>query len=93
MTIDGGTPTYVDWDAARIALGEVAQVFVHAKEGETVAPEDFQGVSNYNLIPQGVRVTLENLSYEEQIAIKKVIGNLASNHFYIEGGPGGLAFY
>ena len=93
MTDDGGTTSYVDWDAARIALGEVARVFVAAKEGETVAAEDFQGVHNYLLIPAGVRATLESLSLEEQTAIKKVIGNLASNHFYLEGGPGGLAFY
>ena len=90
MSTDGGLYSEANWDEARIALGRVAEIFV---ANDTVAPEDIQGVENYQLIPQGVRETLENLTYEEQAAAKKVISNLAENHFYLEGGPGGLRFY
>jgi len=90
MTADGGSNSEADWDEARIALGRVADVL---RKHESVAPEDLQGVENYYLIPAGVRETLENLSPEEQIVVKKVFENLSANHFYLEGGPGGLRFY
>ena len=90
MTADGGTNSDADWDEARIALGRVADLL---RVNETVTSEDLQGVENYRLIPEGVRETLESLSPEEQLVVKKVFMNLSSNHFYLEGGPGGLRFY
>jgi hypothetical protein len=90
MTTDGGTNAYPDWDEARIALGRVADLL---RENDDVSTEDLQGVENYRLIPEGVRQTLENLTPEEQLLVRKVFADLASNHFYLEGGPGGLRFY
>lgn len=90
MTADGGTNSDADWDAARIALGRVADLL---RENDNVSPEDFQGVENYRLIPEGVRETLESLTPEEQLLVRKVFTNLAANHFFLEGGPGGLRFY
>lgn len=90
MTADGGSNSDVAWDEARIALGRVADVLLSR---ESVAPEDLQGVENYHLIPEGVRETLENLTPEEQIVVKRVFQNLSANHFHLEGGPGGLRFY
>ena len=90
MTSDGGTYGDADWDEARLALGRVADLL---RENETVTPEDLQGVENYRLIPEGVRETLESLSPEELDVVKRLISSLAANHFYIEGGPGGLHFY
>lgn len=101
MTDDGGVnPDVETWDEARIALGRVADVireklgsYTEASWNETVSREDLQGVKNYHLIPEGVRDTLENLTPEELRVVKKVFENLAENHFYLEGGPGGLRFY
>jgi hypothetical protein len=100
MTADGGSTSEVDWDEARIALGRVADLlreklgsYTEASWNETVSLEDLQGVENYHLIPEGVRDTLENLTPEELRVVKKVFENLAENHFYLEGGPGGLRFY
>ena len=101
MTDDGGmNPDVETWDEARIALGRVADLireklgsYTEPGWGETVTAEDLQGVQNYELIPEGVRETLENLTPEELYAVKKVFENLAANHFYLEGGPGGLRFY
>jgi hypothetical protein len=90
MTAEDGTYPDPAWDDARIALGEVAEVF---RANATVTPEDLQGVRNYALIPEGVRTTLENLTPDEQAFVKDFIAVLASNHFYIEGGEGGLRFY
>ena len=84
------TNSATDWDAARIALGRVADVL---RQNETVTPEDLQAVEDYQLIPEGVRTTLERLTYEEQQFTKQLLGTLAANHFYIEGGEGGLRFY
>jgi hypothetical protein len=89
MTTDGYGQE-ADWDAARVALGRVADVF---REQETVAGEDLRSVEGYGLIPEGVRETLESLTPEEQEVAKRVIGTLAANHFYIENGEGGLRFY
>jgi hypothetical protein len=100
MSADGGSNSEADWDEARIALGRVADLireklgsYTEPGWGETVTAEDLQGVQNYHLIPVGVRETLENLTPEELRAVKKVFENLAENHFYLEGGPGGLRFY
>ena|SRR5687768_14399815 len=101
MTADGGmNPDVETWDEARIALGRVADLireklgsYTEPGWGEMVTPEDLRGVHNYHLIPQGVRDTLENLTLEELRVVKKVFENLAENHFYLEGGPGGLRYY
>ena len=101
MTADGGmNPDVETWDEARVALGRVADL-IREKLGSytepgtsgTVTLEDLQGVQNYHLIPEGVRDTLENLTPDELRVVKKVFENLAKNHFYLEGGPGGLRFY
>jgi hypothetical protein len=89
MTTDG-YGREADWDAARVALGRVADVF---REQDSVAREDLRAVEDYRLIPEGVRETLESLTPEEQEVAKRVIGTLAANHFYIENGEGGLRFY
>jgi hypothetical protein len=101
MTDDGGmNPDVETWDEARIALGRVAELLQkqlgsYAEPGTTgtVTPEDLQAVPNYQLIPEDVRSTLENLTPEELRAVKKVFENHAANHFYLEGGPGGLRRY
>jgi hypothetical protein len=101
MTADGGmNPDVETWDEARIALGRVADLireklgsYTETSWNETVSRAELQGVENYDLIPEGVRETLENLTPEELRAVKKVFESLAQNHFYLEGGPGGLRFY
>jgi hypothetical protein len=101
MTADGGmNPDVETWDEARIALGRVADLireklgsYTEAGSYETVTPQDLQGVENYHLIPEGVRETLENLTPDELRVVKQVFESLAENHFYLEGGPGGLRFY
>ena len=101
MTADGGmNPDVETWDEARIALGRVAdlireQLGSYTEPGTTgtVKVEDLRGVYNYHQIPEDVRHTLENLTPQELRAVKKVFESLAENHFYLEGGPGGLRFY
>ena len=101
MTDDGGmNPDVETWDEARVALGRVAELiqkqlgsYTEPGTTGTVTPEDLQGVHNYHLIPEDVRHTLENLNPEELRVVKKVFENLAKNHFYLEGGPGGLRYY
>jgi hypothetical protein len=90
MTTESGSYQGEDWDAARIALGRVADIL---RERERVSPEELRGVENYRLIPEGVRETLESLTPEELAVANRLISSLAANHFYIEGGPGGLHFY
>jgi hypothetical protein len=101
MTDEGGmNPDVETWDEARVALGRVATL-IKEKLGSytepiptgTVTPEDLQGVPNYHLIPEDVRTTLENLSLAELRVVKNVFEKLAKNHFYLEGGPGGLRMY
>jgi hypothetical protein len=99
MTAYGGSNAQADWDEAREALGAAAEFFL----GNTpVDPDKLPDLlrravqdagRNYDSIPQDVRQTLEQLSREEQIAIRKMFRNLAENHFYLEGGPGGLRGY
>ena len=101
MTDDGGmNPDVETWDEARIALGRVAELmqeklgtYTEPIPDGTVTLADLQGVKNYHLIPVSVRETLENLTLEELRVVKKVFENLAMNHFYLEGGPGGLRIY
>jgi hypothetical protein len=107
MTDDGGMNPDVEtdvetWDEARVALGRVAEL-IQTQLGSyeegipgttgTVTPEDLRRVKNYHLIPEEVRLTLEALSPEELRAVKKMFEKLAQNHFYLEGGPGGLRRY
>jgi hypothetical protein len=101
MTDDGGmNPDVETWDEARVALGRVAELiqkqlgsYTEPGTTGTVTPEDLRGVHNYHLIPEDVRDTLENLTLEELRVVKKVFESLAANHFYLEGGPGGLRRY
>jgi hypothetical protein len=106
MTDDGGMNSDVEtWDEARVALGRVATLIQQklGSYGEGIPPgsngrvslEELQGVTNYNLIPEDVRHALEDLilNIDELRVVKKVFEKLAKNHFYLEGGPGGLRFY
>jgi hypothetical protein len=100
MTTDGGTTsddnTNLDdtkWDGARIVLARVADVFREHEIGTVTAEILEAEVENYYLLPDLTRETFGNLTPAEQAAVTKVIQNLASDHFYIEGGPGGLHFY
>ena len=108
MTDDGGMNSDVEtWDEARVALGRVATL-IQQKLGPygegippgsdgTVSLEELQEVHNYHLIPEEVRMTLEELilpeHMDELLVVKKVFEKLAMNHFYLEGGPGGLRRY
>jgi hypothetical protein len=105
MTDDGGmNPDVETWDEARVALGRVATLiqkklgtYTEPIPGGTVNLADLQGVHNYDQIPEDVRHTLEDLIRPEHIAelrvVKNVFEKLAMNHFYLEGGPGGLRWY
>jgi hypothetical protein len=104
MTSDGGMNSDVEtWDEARVALGRVATLIQQklGSYGEGIPPgsngrvslEELQGVKNYHLIPEEVRITLESLSLEDLRVVKNVFEKLARNHFYLEGGPGGLRMY
>jgi hypothetical protein len=90
MAADGGTYPETNWDEARIALGRVAKLF---NESNEVTQEDLYRVENYELIPQPVRETLEGLTADERQVVKRIFATLAMNHFYLEGGEGGLRFY
>jgi hypothetical protein len=105
MTDDGGmTPEVETWDEARVALGRVATL-IKTKLGSydqpipdgMVTTAELQEVPNYDLIPEEVRITLEELTdpqhIEELRVVKNVFEKLAKNHFYLEGGPGGLRRY
>ena len=103
MTDDGGmNPDVETWDEARVALGGVATL-IKEKLGSyndpipdgTVTTAELQEVHNYHLIPEEVRITLEELTHniEELRVVKNVFEKLAKNHFYLEGGPGGLRRY
>jgi hypothetical protein len=101
MTDDGGmNPDVETWDEARVALGRVATLikeklgsYTEPIPGGTVTNAELQAVPNYHLIPEEVRITLENLQLEELRVVKNVFEKLAKNHFYLEGGPGGLREY
>lgn len=103
MTDDGGmNPDVETWDEARIALGRVAELiqkklgtYTEPIPGGTVTTADLQGVHNYHLIPEDVRHALEDLilNIDELRVVKNVFEKLAKNHFYLEGGPGGLRMY
>jgi hypothetical protein len=92
MTADGGMSpeTYWEREEARRALGRVAQLFNRDDEFRL---EELRGLENYELIPASVREALEGLTPEERQAVKKLFTSLAENHFYLENGLGGLAFY
>jgi hypothetical protein len=96
MTTDGDPHSDdTKWDGARIVLGRVAEVIRrYAAQGKHVTPDILQTeVEDYHLLPDLTRETFEKLTPAEQDAVTKVIQNLASDHFYIEGGPGALIFY
>jgi hypothetical protein len=92
MTADGGMSreTYWEREEARRALGRVAQLF---NRDDEFSLEELRGLENYELIPASVREALEGLTPEERQAVKKLFTSLAENHFYLENGLGGLAFY
>ena len=81
----------------RIVLGRVADVIrQHLAQvpPEHVTREILEAeVDNWDLLPDLTRETLGDRSDAEQDAVTKVIQNLAADHFYIEGGPGGLRGY
>jgi hypothetical protein len=105
MTDDGGmNPDVETWDEARIALGRVAELikrklgsYTDPKPDGTITTAELQAVLNYDLIPEEVRITLEELTLPQHIdelrVVKNVFEKLAKNHFYLEGGPGGLREY
>jgi hypothetical protein len=99
VTADGDSNSQAYWDAAREALGAAADFFLqNTPVDPEMLPDLLRGAvrdagSNYDSIPQDVRQTLEQLSRDEQVAIRKMFQNLALNHFYLEGGPGGLRRY
>jgi hypothetical protein len=105
MTDDGGmNPDVETWDEARIALGRVAELikrklgsYTDPKSDGTITTAELQAVLNYDLIPEEVRITLEELTLPQHIdelrVVKNVFEKLAKNHFYLEGGPGGLREY
>jgi len=82
---DGMNPQ--NWDEARIALRRVAQFF---NENDAFALADLQALENYQLIPEQVRETLEDLTYEERETLKKFFITLESNHFFLENSRGGM---
>jgi hypothetical protein len=90
MTAYGGTNPEMNWDEARIALGRVAQLF---NENPEFTREDLYRLENYELVPQPVREALEGLTADERQVVKRIFTTLAQNHFYLEGGEGGLRFY
>jgi hypothetical protein len=55
--------------------------------------EDLSRLENYELIPEQVRHAIEDLSVEERRVVKSFIITLAENHFYVEGGGGGLRWF
>jgi hypothetical protein len=92
MTADGGMSpeTYREREEARRALGRVAQLFNDRPE---FTLEELRGLENYERIPGSVREALEGLTPDERQAVKRIFTTLAENHFYLENGLGGLAFY
>ena len=98
MTTDGDPHSDdTKWDGPRIVLGRVADVI--RQHLAKVPPEHVTRqileaeVDNWDQLPELTRKTLGELSPAEQDAVTKVIQNLAADHFYIEGGPGGLRGY
>ena len=87
MTADGGQYPETHWDEARIALGRVAQFF---REHENFTVEELRGLTNYELIPERVRETLEGLTLDERQFLDRIFTTLGENHFYLEDAQGGL---
>ena len=87
MTADGGQYPETHWDEARIALGRVAQFF---RERENFTLEELRGLTNYELIPERVRETLEGLTLDERQFLDRIFTTLGENHFYLEDAQGGL---
>jgi hypothetical protein len=85
-----------NWDEARIALRQVAYYLNSVDTGDEqyeFSLEGLRGVKNYELIPESVRKTLEDLKPEERQLVKGIFTTLEKNHFYLEGGGGGLEVY
>jgi hypothetical protein len=87
MAADGGKYPETHWDEARIALGRVAQFF---REHENFTLEELRGLTNYELIPERVRETLEGLTLDERQFLDRIFTTLGENHFYLEDAQGGL---
>lgn len=98
MTADGGMNQDVPWDEARLALGRVAELFMgEAARGTEIPPDELyvqlHAVLNYELIPESVRDTIEDLDYEERGLVTGIFTTLADNHFYLENNLGIMAAY
>jgi hypothetical protein len=87
MTADGGMSPEMYWDEARIVLGRVSELFCEDIE---FTQEDLLRVENYQLLPEHVRQAIEDLSVEERRVVRSFVNTLAQNHFYLEGGGGGV---
>ena len=98
MTADGGTNSEVPWDEARLALGRVAELFMQEADSHTEIPRDelivqLHDLDNYELIPEPVRDTIEDLNYEDRGLVTGIFTTLADNHFYLENNLGIMAAY
>jgi hypothetical protein len=97
MTADGGTNPEMPWDEARLALGRVAELFMQEAD-TTEIPHDelvaqLHDLPNYELIPESVRDTIEDLNYSDRRLLTGTFTTLAKNHFYLENNLGILAAY
>jgi hypothetical protein len=90
MTADGGKMPETQWDEPRIALGRV-RYFILANPNFTV--EQLRGLENYELIPEPIRETIEGLTLDERLVVKRIFTTLEENHFYLENLRGGLTAY
>ena len=81
MTDDGDKYPETHPDEARIALGRVGQFF---REHEEFTLEELRGLTNYELIPQPVRETLEGLTLDERRFLDRIFTTLGENQFYID---------
>jgi hypothetical protein len=92
MTPDGGMNP--NWDEARLALGRVAELFIQeATDGDEVTLERLRLVDNYELIPESVRETIEDLGEDDRRLVTGILTKLADNHFYLENNLGLNAGY
>ena len=50
-------------------------------------------MDSYELIPETVRDSIEDLNYDERRLVTRTLTTLAENHFYLENNLGITAFY
>ena len=94
MTADGGKNQEKSWDEARLALGRVAVLFIdEAAGGDEVTRARLRAVDYYELIPESVRETIEDLNYDDRRLLTGVLSTLADNHFYLENRLGLIGGY